>query len=320
MSTKPNHVKIGVFVLAAIALLIAGLLAFGAKSYFTPKVMFETAVSDEVSGLAVGSPVQLRGVRVGKVAQIAFAWNLYPETASRHIIVVFEIEKGLLPLPPGMNTRETLALAITNGLRAVLKSQGITGSCMLQLERMDNPPPAPGIDYTPRYFYIPSAPSQFTRVLDAIEATLNHVKTIDFASMSSAATNIMYSMGAFVEKLNQVDLYAIETNVYSLIVDIKATAARTDAMVTQIQDTITGMNLRDASAQAVTLMSEVRESNARLDALLQKIGAMPVNLTLENLQEVISTLNDVLLELKRYPSGFFLGAPPPPVQGTQPAR
>ena len=64
MSTRSNNVKIGIFVLLAVVLFIAGLLAFGARSYFVPKSQFETAIPGEVSGLSVGSGVQLRGVPV----------------------------------------------------------------------------------------------------------------------------------------------------------------------------------------------------------------------------------------------------------------
>jgi len=37
MSAKTNHFKLGVFVLAGIALLVAGILAFGARSAFEKK-------------------------------------------------------------------------------------------------------------------------------------------------------------------------------------------------------------------------------------------------------------------------------------------
>ena len=65
MPAKNDNVRIGVFVLLGIVLFIAGLLAFGARSYFAPKTYFETAIEGEVSGLSVGSGVQLRGVPIG---------------------------------------------------------------------------------------------------------------------------------------------------------------------------------------------------------------------------------------------------------------
>src|SRR3974390_1341917 len=101
MSAKNNSVRIGIFVLVAIALFIVGLLAFGAKSYFAAKTYFETAVPGEASGLSVGSTVQLRGVPVGKVTKIGFAWNQYPDSKTTLIIVDFEVDGDLLPMPKG---------------------------------------------------------------------------------------------------------------------------------------------------------------------------------------------------------------------------
>ena len=65
MSAKTNNIKIGIFVLLALALFIAGLLAFGAKSYFAPKTRFETAIPGEVGRAfgGLGRPVPRRSGR-----------------------------------------------------------------------------------------------------------------------------------------------------------------------------------------------------------------------------------------------------------------
>jgi len=44
-----------------------------------------------VSGLSVGSAVELRGVRVGKVTSIGFSWNDYQDASPGYVVVVFEI-------------------------------------------------------------------------------------------------------------------------------------------------------------------------------------------------------------------------------------
>ena len=45
MSAKTNNIRIGLFVLVAVALFIAGLLAFGAKGFFVKKLTYETATA-----------------------------------------------------------------------------------------------------------------------------------------------------------------------------------------------------------------------------------------------------------------------------------
>src|SRR5215469_4198991 len=101
MSAKNNHLKIGSFILIAFALLIAGLLAFGAKSYFSPKTHFETAVEGDVAGLSVGSSVQLRGVPIGKVTRITFSWDAYRGSKANVLVVEFDVDNDLMPWPPG---------------------------------------------------------------------------------------------------------------------------------------------------------------------------------------------------------------------------
>src|SRR5438876_5105795 len=130
MSAKTNDFKLGLFVLAGVALLIAGILAFGARSFFEKKGVLETYIDDEVQGLSVGSPVELRGVRVGKVTRINFSWNVYPETNSNYVVVEFEIRDDVSPLPPGEAREQLIQSEIKRGLRARVKAQGITGTCI----------------------------------------------------------------------------------------------------------------------------------------------------------------------------------------------
>ena len=73
MGQPINNFKLGLFTLCGLALLVAGVLAFGARSYLEPTSEFETYIQGDVTGLAVGSAVELRGVRVGKVTRIDFS-------------------------------------------------------------------------------------------------------------------------------------------------------------------------------------------------------------------------------------------------------
>src|SRR5258708_20938926 len=100
MNKHNNNFKLGLFTLGGLLLLVAGLLAFGARSYFVRTSVFETYVVGEVTGLAVGSPVELRGVRVGKVLKINFSWNEYEHTDPICVVVKFEMRDDLPPLPP----------------------------------------------------------------------------------------------------------------------------------------------------------------------------------------------------------------------------
>ena len=101
MSQPINNFKLGLFALGGLALLAAGLLAFGARSYLEPTSEFETYIKEDVTGLEVGSAVELRGVRVGKITGIDFSWTEYEPTQPSYIVVDFEMRNDIAPGSPG---------------------------------------------------------------------------------------------------------------------------------------------------------------------------------------------------------------------------
>jgi ABC-type transporter Mla subunit MlaD len=311
MSAKPNTFKIGLFTLVAIALFVAGLLAFGARGYFTKKFQFETAIEGEVSGLSEGSRVEFRGVPIGKVTRITFAWNVYPESKSGLIVVEFEVDSSLFRLPPGTDMKTLLKKATGNGLRAMVRLEGVTGSSILWLETL-NPAsyPPPEIDYTPRYYYVPSAPSQITRLLESIEKSLSNLEHLDMKSIGISVTNTLDATTRLVDKLDRLDLGAISTNANELLVEVRN-------LSTNLQQTVNSMKLEAVSDNANELLTGLRDSNAKLQLVLDHLGMVPMQQTIGDLRETMQNLNQVLLQLKQYPSGFIFGEPPPPAKGVK---
>ena len=159
MSAKTNNFKLGLFTLVGLGLLVTGILAFGTWSAVEKKTLFETYVPGDVSGLSVGSAVEFRGVHVGKVTRIGFSWNEYQASQPGWVVVVFEMNDDIFAGPPGNGWDAQLQAAIDRGLRARLKAQGVTGTCIVSLEYLDpaeNPPiKAP---WTPRACLYPVGP------------------------------------------------------------------------------------------------------------------------------------------------------------------
>jgi paraquat-inducible protein B len=93
--TKPSPTLIGVFVLGAIALIVAGVLFFGSGALPKKRIPMVSFFEGSVAGLRVGAPVTYRGVRVGEVKAIEVRFNpneqvtviqvgmeLFPETVT----------------------------------------------------------------------------------------------------------------------------------------------------------------------------------------------------------------------------------------------
>src|SRR5580658_4163434 len=137
MSKPINNFKLGLFTLGGLALLVIGLLAFGARSYFQPTSTYETYIEGDVTGLTVGSGVELRGVNVGKVTGIDFSWTEYQMTDPSYIVVQFVMRNDIEPGAPGAAQDELLQAAVNHGLRARIKAKGITGTSVLAIEYVD---------------------------------------------------------------------------------------------------------------------------------------------------------------------------------------
>jgi phospholipid/cholesterol/gamma-HCH transport system substrate-binding protein/paraquat-inducible protein B len=283
MSTATNHFKLGLFTLCGLAILIAGILAFGARSYFEPTSLFETYVAGDVTGLAVGSAVELRGVNVGKVTRISFSWSEYQETTPSYVVVEFEMRDDVTPLPPSEARSQLLESAVKRGLRARLKSQGVTGTSFLSLEYLnpdENPPSQ--VPWTPKHTYIPAAPGQLGELLVSIEKTLRNAEQLNFSNINQLVQGDLKSAGQVLDKVNQVDFGSLGTNANSLVTESRAT-------ISQLQPAL---------------------ANIDFNAL---------NQTLANAQRTVHDLDDVLTELKSYPSGFLFGSPPSPLKEVQPS-
>jgi ABC-type transporter Mla subunit MlaD len=318
MSLRCNHFKLGLFVLAGIAVLVLALLAFGARGFLEKKELLETYIDDEVQGLSVGSPVELRGVRVGKVTQITFSWNVYRETRTNFVLVEFEIRDDVSPLPAGEARQEMIDSEIRKGLRARVKGQGITGNCILSLEYVNpaNYPPL-AVPWKPRRIYVPSAPSQFNQLLASLEKSLRNVEQLDFGKLQKSLEGSLASLEQVLKQTEQVDLEGLSTNATSLLVELRETNVKIKSLLTTTQGTVKGLNLEKLSVTADTLLVELRETVQKLQPGLASLDFNSINDTLANARRAIQTFDDAMRGLKEYPSGFIFGGPPQPAKSVQ---
>src|SRR6266404_4801065 len=319
MNKLTNNFKLGLFTLGGLLLLTAGLLAFGARSYFVRTSVFETYIGGDVPGLVVGSPVELRGVRVGKVRNINFSWNEYEETDPSYVVVEFEMRNDVTPLPPGAARSEMLQSAISRGLRARLKSQGITGTSLLSVEYLnptENPPAR--VPWRPKHIYIPAAPSQLGELLASIEKSLHNLERLDFGALDQVLQSDLKSVGQVLDRAKEADLGALSTNANSLLTELRCSNTKLQSFIVNADGTLERMKLEKLSQDLDGLLGEVRETVAGLKPGLVNIDFDSLNQTLASAHRALDNLDDVLLELKQYPSGFLFGNPPSHVKEVQP--
>jgi phospholipid/cholesterol/gamma-HCH transport system substrate-binding protein len=321
MSAKTNNCKLGLFTLFGLGLLVTGVLAFGAWSSFEKKSLFETYVPGDVRGLSVGSAVEFRGVRVGKVTHIGFSWIEYQDSQPGCVVVVFEIKDDVFVAPLGNRWREQLQAAVDRGLRARLKAQGVTGTCIVSLEYL-NPAENPVLKFawTPKRTFIPSAPGLFGELLVSLQRALRRLDHLDVTALNQMAQTDLKSVGRVLERVERVDFEKLSTNATALLLEIRGSNDKLKSFIDDTDSTVKKLQLEKLTKDADALVEQLQDTISKLEPGLTSVDFDSLNQTLAKARQTIQSMDDVLNELKQYPSGFIFGRPPPRLKEVQPAN
>jgi phospholipid/cholesterol/gamma-HCH transport system substrate-binding protein len=321
MSGKPNDFKLGLFVLAGLVILLGGVFILGGSKVFQRKTVEETYVTESVQGLKVGAPVLLRGVPVGEVTRINFSWNIYRVAGPRYVVVDFEVENKVAMVPPGKGYARRLAQEIAKGLRARVKSQGLAGATILSLEYVKNPaeyPPLP-FPWKPRHFYIPSAPGQFSQILDSLNSIAANLKQVNFQRLTAQVQEDLATLQRTIQHVDQLDVAALGTNLNGLLTELRGVTAGLRSFVGSTNE-LSQVNLRRLSSGATQVLNELRRTSSELDRLLKNLNEASLNQSLENIRRASQDLDEAVRNFRRYPAGVLFGKPPPPAASVEPPK
>ena len=315
MSEKPNQFRIGLFVLVGVGILLGALVFFGIRSAFQDVQRFETYVTGNVEGLSKGSAVKLRGVAVGKVTEIGFSWKLYRNVSPRCVVVRFAVDTRVSPVAADEIDAE-LQKYIDAGFRAVVQGEGITGTSVVALQTLDpvKYPPLK-VPWKPKYYYIPSAPSQFGQILASLNLILQNLEKLDVPKISASAVRALDSADVAFRKLGDLDLAGVSRNVNELADDASSAVLEVRGLAVDARKTLAGMQLEALGTDTGKL---VRNLDSRLAILIEKLDGLDVralNETFAGTRDAARNLNDALEELKKHPSGFLFGGAPAPAAG-----
>ena len=289
MSEKANYFKIGLFFVISVILIVTAVIVWGAGLFTKDKVYFETYFDSPVTGLNVGSSVELRGVKIGQVESIDFASAVYdistdPATVSRYeryVRVLCSISAEGTKERAGDITDEQREARTRNliyqGLRLRLASNILTGQAYLEGVFVDpNRFPALGITWTPHYMYIPSAPGQFSTMKDSVDKILAKLEGVDVSGL----TEEIQGFFSEIRETNQ-EIKKLLTNP-----DPNAETANLAEVLTRLDNTLGSIN------------REIRTQSP------------DVNRFLRNLSAISDDIKEITATLKKHPSGLIFTVPP----------
>ncbi len=307
MSRTPSYFRIGLFIVIALAILIAGLIAFGAGQMFRKRIYIETYLNATVQGVDVGSAVKFRGVQIGRVSAINFTFNEYGSPGKvdpyNYVIILMEIDHEMFPGMFSENLTALLERNVAQGLRARIEPQGITGMNYIEINYVNDPSqfPSLAVNWKPHYYYIPSAPGQLTNILDSINNIMRQVEQFNIGGMSKTTMELLDNLNKAV---TGAELGKLSDSVQGLLADF--------------QSALKAANVGPLSEDARRLISGLEKSNSELRAILKnlepatKISGPQVKVLMDNLATTSANLAQFSAEVKRRPSLLLWGTPPQP--------
>lgn len=302
--TRDRYYKIGLFVMIGFVLLVGGLLLLGAGSFFKPIIHMETYFDESVQGLDIGSAVKHRGVQIGTVESISFVRNEYKDLSEEDYYRYgkYVLVQIALTNPLGLKGKDDSILQkmISDGLRVRLTSQGLTGTAYLEVDYITiDQNPMLPITWVPRNVYLPSAPSTITRISANVE---KFFRRLDETNVENIAVNLDKFLSTSTRAVEDARIPELRSEAVSLMSEVRETNRSLRELVARPETRSMPENL-SASLQ------HLNKTMSRVDHLLTR-NQGELEETLENLRTASRDMKELTGTAKRYPSLILFGKAP----------
>jgi len=322
MEEAKRYGRLGAFVVVSLFILATGLFLLGGRKWFQPTFMFETYFDQSVAGLDVGAPVRFRGVPLGHVAAILTSAATYEQSVpldKRREYIVVRVEVNLSGQEAAQMRRDAESLA-AKGLRAQTQLAGITGQQYLALDFLDPKKYAPlPFDWTPKYLYLPSAPSSAGEIIAKAQSFLASLNEADIQRLGQNLNTLVRDLDT---KLGEIPVTDLATHLQGALKTANSTLSRMDRLLADpsLKQTLDNAAVISARVRQMTddgeldrLVKDLDDTSERLDALVGD-NQYDVRATVEDLRTTAGNLRALSESVKRYPAGVLVAGPPEKVQ------
>lgn len=308
MKNNTTYFKIGMFVIAVGAVLVAGLLYISADTISGDAILVETYIDESVQGLDVGSPVVYRGVNIGHVKEITFVPREYvikPESPeyqqfSRYVMVIMALKPGAFPgkYEDRQAFESMIRNQISGGLRFKLTYQGITGIAFMEADYVDPEREVPlSVPWVPKGIYVPSTPSLMRSFTQAIDDIFRRLEKID---IEAALAKMETTLGTMDQAIQDANIAEVRESFVALTNEIRQSNEK-------LQPFLEG---------ARSIPEDFNAAVKQFDATMQRVETLlnqhqpDINQLLGDLKTLSENFKHLSESLKQDPAQILLSAPP----------
>ncbi|WP_282127195.1 intermembrane transport protein PqiB [Roseobacter litoralis] len=255
---------------------------------------------ENISGLTLGAPVELSGLRVGSVENLSGVVDpdTYGDSRVR-LAVVLGIQPARLGLPEEITPQAALMLLeeqVRNGLRARLASTSIlTGGLKIELVQLPDAPPDRVEISEGSIPRMPSAPSEISDASASVEGVFTRINSLPIEE-------VMISVMGFLQSaenlLSSEDIRAAPEDLRGLLGDIRGVITSQT-----VQDIPVTLNIALGRLDGILAQIEEQQGVARILASIDAAtsAATAVGTSVEGLPELVTELAGVAAEAASLP-------------------
>ena len=330
MSRKANPVTIGVFVIAAAALLAAGVLLFSRGSLFADSSRHVVFFDGSVRGLTIGSPVLFQGVRVGQVVDISL--EIDGTSLQIDLPVVIEMEETRFQVIGPIDRRwddatadDVIDALVEKGLRAQLQFQSlVTGQLGVQLDFL---PDNPAVFRMPRTSHhsglheIPAVPSDLERAARRARAFVEELQNFPVAELGKQIMDTLAAVEGLAESpqltgaLDAARSLMESPEIPEMLASINRAARQADVAMSRVGRLADGP-AEDLLAEATGALNELRgaltEVQGAVASTRQALDRdsdvrIRVNMLMEELTRTARSVRQLTEMLQQRPESMIRG-------------
>jgi paraquat-inducible protein B len=328
LKTKISPAVVGLFVLGAIVLGLVALFSFGGVNFFSKPQRFVVYFDESIHGLDLGSPVKLRGVRVGRVADLNVR---YDETSNKSLVaVVCELSRNMIIDNKGqaidVPDKAELQNLVDHGLRAQLGVIGLaTGLLFVELDFYDPHQYPADVPFTDaKRVVMPAVPSTISEYQASLTEILSDLKRVDFAGLSRNLNALLTTANTKLQAMDTAQLSERWSKAAEAVTtaatdpEIKKTFANLNTAAGELRTLIANLDqqVQPSSDKLARTLDEARQALATFNAAAASaqgfiqaqagLGA-DADKTLEQLREAAAAVQRLADYLERNPNAVITG-------------
>ena len=337
MSKTASPLAVGIFVLGAGVLVVAGLIFFGSYKFFSQSLDVVCYFDEPVSGLDVGSPVKFRGVPVGTVKKIYIRFNQGDETD--HIPVIIELDVTLLNSSLGVDIRiqdeETFAAIVNAGYRAQLVTTSfITGLRDIEIDIHEDAGFPRFFQVEKIYKELPTISSLTAALGQSLDEMLAQLANVDVQAINDNLIGVLKRAREGLDEMNfrrlndsiaEAAEFARDLlqspKVQEAMDNINSTLIEYEGLTQDIRGKIDPVlaKAKETNEQLQSTLQSVREVSAKVDLMLAPESTFRYQLdrSLLELEETLEAVRLLVESLERSPRSLLTGKALPEEEGNR---